>query len=496
MLRRKLDLRICRQLALTVGVVSTGAVLAGPKLPLAYPPAHKCDQVDEYHGVKVNDPYRWLEDVDSQETHAWIAAQNEVTFAYLEQIPARDKINERLTELWDYEKYGVPVKHGGRYFYTKNDGLQNQSVLYWTPALEAEPRVLFDPNLLAEDGTIAASGYAISEDGKRLAYGLSASGSDWQEWKVRNVDTGEDLDDHLKWVKFSSASWTKDGAGFYYGRYDEPDQSELMQKTNYFQKLYYHRVGTPQSDDKLVYHRPDQKDWMFSGSVTDDGRYLIISIDRGSDNKYLIFYKDLQADDAPVVELISKFEAEYAFIDNDGPVFWFRTDLDAPRGRVVAIDTRKPQRENWNELIPESGDALRHVTAVGGSFVASYLSDARSRVKVFGTEGKIIREAELPGIGTASGFSGKRDDPETFYFYTSFPVIRWDLMPPERFASLLTKLNASRRPFYAVLFQFEHEDVRWERLPAAWEKIAMVDGVGIWRLDPDASLDAVSPPRP
>src|SRR4030095_4095363 len=255
-----------------------------------YPVARKSDQVDDYHGVKVTDPYRWLEDLDSDETRKWVEAENNLTFAYLAEIPARNTIKERLTKLWNFEKYGVPFKEGNRYFYSRNSGLQNQSVLYSVTSLEAQPQVLLDPNTLSADGTVALSGTAVSDNGKLLAYSLSASGSDWQGWKVRDVESGKDLSDDLKWVKFSNASWTRDGQGFYYVRYDEP-KGDSLKGTNYFQKLFYHRIVTPQSEDVLVYERPDQKDWLFDGSVTKDGNYLIITVFQGTDVKTRIYYK-------------------------------------------------------------------------------------------------------------------------------------------------------------------------------------------------------------
>lgn len=387
---------------------------------LSYPPTARVDHVDVYHGVEVPDPYRWLEDPHSAESQAWIAAQNQVTFDYLAALPARDRLQQRLTELWNYERYGIPFKRGGRYFYYKNDGLQNQSVLYTLPSLEAEPRVLLDPNTLSEDGTVALSAIAISENGAFLAYGISASGSDWVEWKVRDIESGQDLDDHLKWVKFSGASWSHDHHGFFYSRYDEPSDANKLEAVNYYQKLYYHRLGTPQSADVLIYERPDQKEWGFSGGVTDDGNYLVISVWRGTDPRNLVFYKDLRSPDSPVVELISEFEAEFSVIDNDGSRFWVRTDLDAPRGRVIAIDLAQPDRAAWRELIPESVDTLQGVSVLNHQFVANYLKDARSQIKIFDLHGQFIREVELPGLGSAGGFDGKREDTETFYSFTSF----------------------------------------------------------------------------
>ncbi|MFS8740745.1 prolyl oligopeptidase family serine peptidase [Synechococcus sp. WC10meta] len=384
-----------------------------------YPPSHPDPTVvDVYHGQAVPDPYRWLEDLDSEQTRAWVEAQNRLTFDYLQRIPARQRLLERLTQLWNYEKYSQPFKEGGRYFYFKNDGLQNQSVLYTQESLEAEARVLLDPNTLSEDGTVALSGIAISRDGRYLAYGLSRSGSDWQEWKVRDIETGEDLPDHLRWIKFSGASWTPDGQGFFYSRYDEPPPGREYESANYFQKLYYHRLGTPQSEDPLVYHRPDQKEWGFAGGVTEDGNYLIISVWRGTDPKNLLFYKDLRDPNSPVVELIREFEAEYSFVGNDGSRFWLLTDLNAPRRRLVAIDLDNPGQVQ--EVIPEAEETLQGVSLINNQFVAFYLKDAHTQIKTFALDGTYLGEIPLPGLGSASGFGGKRYDTETFYTFTSF----------------------------------------------------------------------------
>ena len=399
--------------------------------PLTYPTVSKSEQVDNYHGMAIADPYRALEDPDTDVTKAWVEAQNQVTFSYLNEIPAREKIKQRLTKLWDYEKYGTPFKEGESYFYFKNDGLQNQSVLYTLPTLDAEPRIVLDPNQLSEDGTIALSGISISENGQLLAYGLSSSGSDWQEWKVRNIATGEDLQDYLQWIKFSGASWTHDHQGFFYSRYDEPNEKTKLEDVNYYQKLYYHQLGTPQSTDILIYHRPDEKEWGFTGNVTEDGKYLIISIWLGTDSKNLVFYKDLTNQNSEVIELINQFSANYSFIDNDDYVFYFRTDFNSPKGRVIAIDTRKPTPKNWQEIIPQAVETLESVSVLNNQFVADYLQDAHSQIKIFDLKGNFIREVELPGIGAASGFSGKRYDTETFYSFTSFTtpgtIYRYDM---------------------------------------------------------------------
>jgi prolyl oligopeptidase len=394
--------------------------MASIKESLVYPDSPKVEQVDDYHGTKVSDPYRWLENPDSPETRQWIEAQNKLTFGYLAEIPQREQIKERLTQLWNYEKYSIPFKQGDRYFYFKNDGLQNQSVLYTLKSLDDEPEVLLDPNKLSDDGTVALSGLAISEDGKRMAYGLSFSGSDWQEWKVRDVATREDLSDHLKWVKFSGASWSHDHQGFFYSRYDEPNEKSKLEDVNYYQKLFYHRLGTPQSEDVLVYQRPDQKEWGFGGDVSEDGRFLIISVWLGTDSRNLVFYKDLTKPNAEVVELINEFEASYGVIDNEGDVFYIQTDLNAPRKRVIAIDTRNPSRENWQEVIPEAEETLEGVGILNHQFVASYLKDAHTEIKIFNLNGTFVRTVELPGLGSAGGFGGKREDTETFYSFTSF----------------------------------------------------------------------------
>ncbi len=354
-----------------------------------------------------------------------------MTTAYLENIAVKSKIQQRLTHLWDYEKYGSPFKRGQSYFYFKNDGLQNQSVLYTLESLDDEAKVLLDPNTLSSDGTVALSGLSISDDGRWMAYGLSNAGSDWVEYRVKNIATGEASSDHLKWIKFSGASWTKDNQGFFYSRYDEPNEQTKLADVNYYQKLFYHRLGTEQTEDTLIYHRPDQKEWGFSGSVTEDGKYLIISVWLGTDSKNLVFYKNLEQPDSEVVELISDFEASYSVIDHDRDVFWVQTDLDAPRGKVIAIALNNRDRSNWQEIIPEAPETLESVGLLNNQFVADYLKDARSQVKIFNLDGTFIREVELPGIGSAGGFGGKRYDTETFYTFTSFTtpatIYRYDM---------------------------------------------------------------------
>jgi len=415
-----------KKAALAVAVLASLGAQAGAQTcpdygtALTYPVTKKGPQTDNYHGTQIADPYRWLEDANSAETKAWVTAQNKVTQAYLGQIPQREAIRQRLTRLWNYERYSVPYKEGGRYFYSRNDGLQNQAVLYTMANLSETPRVLLDPNKLAADGTVALAGTAVSPNGSLLAYGTAASGSDWNEWKVRDIATGKDLADHLKWVKFSETAWTRDGKGFFYSRYDEPKEATKLADVNYFQKLYYHKIGTPQASDTLVYDRPDEKEWGFRAQTTDDGRYLLITATKGTAHKYRVFYKDLTRPDAKVLPLIDNFDAAYEFIDNVGSVFYFNTDRKAPRQRIVAIDTRKPVETNWKVIVPEQAETLVEARMLNGQIVTEYLADARSMVKVVDLTGKPVREISLPGIGSVSGFSGKRGDTETFYSFTGF----------------------------------------------------------------------------
>jgi prolyl oligopeptidase len=424
---------LIRGLVLTLTFVAGAIAVAGDKM--TYPVSKKIDHVDELHGVKVPDPYRWLEeDVrESKDVAAWVEAENKVTFAYLEALPQREAIKKRLTELWNYEKYSAPFKVGGRYFYFKNDGLQNQSVLYQQPSLDAKPTVLIDPNKWSKDGTVALGATSFSDDGRYVAYSVADAGSDWNTWRILEVDTGRLLDDELKWVKFSGAAWTTDNRGFFYGRFDEPAPGAAFQKTNLNQKVFYHRVGTPQSQDVLVYKRPDEPTWGFALRVTEDGRYLIITVWKGTNDKYRVLYRDINEPFAMPVDLIEHFNDEYSFVGNDGPVFYFATDLDAPRKRIVAIDIRTPKE--ICEVVPQAAETLVGSDIVANQFVLTYLKDAKTHVKLHALDGKLVREVEFPGIGSATGFGGKRTDTETFYSFSSFAtppsIFRYDLLTGE-----------------------------------------------------------------
>jgi prolyl oligopeptidase len=398
---------------------------------LTYPKTPIIDHTDNYHGTLIHDPYRWLEDTDSPETQAWIETQNALTFSYLEKIPAREIIRQRLTELWDYPKTWAPLQKGGRFFQIQNTGLQNQDVLYVLESLEGEPRILLDPNKLSEDGTVALTSWSVSDDGRWLAYATSASGSDWLTWHIRDVDTGKDLPDIIEWSKFSGASWlpvTPDRerpVGFYYSRYDPPAEGQEFESANYYQKLYFHRLNSSQTEDVLVYKRPDQKEWGFSGQVSEDGRYLIISVWQGTDVRNRLFYKDLQTDGL-VLELIPDLEAAYNFIGNDGSVFYLLTNFNAPRGRVIAIDSQNPEKTHWETLIPQSEDTLEAIKIVSNQFVCVYLHDAYHKLLRFALDGAPLGEIMLPMIGTVFhnfenwGFNGGRRDHELFYAFQSF----------------------------------------------------------------------------
>jgi prolyl oligopeptidase len=394
--------------------------LALPMQTFHYPKARKVDQVDDYHGSKVEDPYRWLEDDYSEATKAWVKAENEVTFAYLESLPQREPLRQRLTELWNYPRYGAPFKRGGKYLFFKNDGLQNQSVLYKQASLDAEPEVLLDPNLLSEHGTAALSMLALSEDGRWLAYGVASSGSDWQEFRVRNVETATDTADHLMWIKFTGAAWTHDDNGFFYGRFPEPEADEPQGGMNRDQKVYYHQLGTPQSDDRLVYERPDQPEWIYDIDVSNDGRYAVFHIMEGTDERNRLYYRDLSADASPVVRLLDDFDASYQFIGNDGELFYLRTNLEAPSYRVIAIDVGNPARDDWKEILPESEDVLEDVRLVNEQLVASYLHDAHSRITIFSKAGTLQKEIELPTLGSVTSLTGRREDDEMFFAFESF----------------------------------------------------------------------------
>lgn len=398
--------------------------------PSEYPVAARGTHTDDYFGTRVADPYRWMEDVESAEVALWVEAQNALAQPFLESLPGQEEITDRLTELWNYERFGVPWKEGGLYFFFRNDGLQNQDVLYVAGNLEAEPRILLDPNTFSEDATVALAGTSVSPDGRYVAYATSDGGTDWNSWHVREIATGEDLEDEVRHTKFTGASWLPNGSGFFYSRYPlgpdgEPDDQAGV-------KIHFHRVGTGQEADELVYAVEDSESRNPYGTVTEDGRYLVIDLFEGYDAN-AVYYRDLGAPNGEVVRILDEWDALYTFLGNDGPVFFFHTNKDAPRNRVVALDIRNP--DVLEEIVPQADETLESASWVGNHFVGRYLKDASSMVRVFQRSGTPVRDVELPGIGSASGFGGHADDPETFYSFQSYTVpptvFRYDLSTGE-----------------------------------------------------------------
>jgi prolyl oligopeptidase len=399
---------------------SKTANLSETDRPTRYPETKQVDVQDDYHGRVVKDRYRWLEDTESEETAAWVAAQNKVTGAYLRSIPERATMQTRLQQLWNYERYGLPSHRGETYFYTHNDGLQNQSVLYKADSLSGERAELIDPNQLSDDGTVALASWVPSDDGQRLAYGLADGGSDWRTWKVRDVSTGKDLEDVVRWVKFSSIAWMPDGSGFFYGRYDAPAEGELLTGTNENQRLYFHTIGQDQSEDRLILQRPDHPKWGFSPEVTDDGRYLMIQNWKGSEPKSQIFIKDLSQADSQVEPLITGFDAEYQWVASVDQTHYFLTDHEAPRRRLITVNVGKPQRDQWREVIAEDQDVLESISLFGETFYCAALKDARGKVTRRNINGALVDELSLPGVGSVAGFGGRQDAKETFFSFTNY----------------------------------------------------------------------------
>ena len=448
--------------------------------PLKYPSS--VYQVDDYHGTLVEDSYRWLEnDVREDERVAeWVAAQNEATFDYLKTIPERGPIERRLTELWNYEKFGVPFEEGGRYYFFKNDGLQNQFVLYTQETPDSEPEVLIDPNEWSDDGTVALSGTVFSGDGKYLAYGVQDAGSDWRTWKVMDLETREQTGDALARVKFNSPEWNADDTGLYYGRYPEPEAGEEFQTLNLNQKVYLHRLGTPQAEDELVFGRPDHPEWGFSNTVTDDGAYHVVTAWKGTDPRYRVFYRTLPG--GAWTDLIDDFEQEYEFVTNVGSKFYFLTDEgegggDAPLKRVVTIDVAAGER---TEIIPEREDVLRGVNRVGDLLFAIYLKDAQTAVQVYNLDGEFVRDVTFDGVGSAEGFSGDSGSTETFYSFDSFAtppsVYRYDLATGE--STLLRRADVDLDPASFEVKQVFYESKDGTRVPmfVAYKKGLTLDG--------------------
>ncbi len=385
-----------------------------------YPKAKKVDQVDDYHGIKVSDPYRWMEDTMSADTQAWIEAQNTLTQSYLDSIPEREKIKERLTEIWNYERISAPSKvTDGFYIYSRNDGLQNQSVLYRASSIDDPGKVFFDPNKLSDDGTAALSGSSFTDDGKLWAYGVARSGSDRTEWRIMNTETGEHLSDMLPPNRQGGVSWLNDNSGFFYQRFPAPEAGAELRAANKYPKIYFHKLGTPLSEDKLIYERPDDGELFVGGRVTEDGKWFLISVSKGTQRMNEIHVKDLSKADMPTIAVVNDRSNSWGYVGNDGAVFYFRTDKDAERGKLVSINILARDRA-FKDVIPQAAETLNGVQMINNQFVANYLKDAYTQIKIYDKNGKHVRDVELPGIGSAGGFGGKQDATETFYSFSSY----------------------------------------------------------------------------
>ncbi len=438
------------------------------------PPTFRGPDIDDYHGTPVADPYRWLEDLDSPDVAEWVRAQNAVTESYLVSLPLRETLRARLTTLWDYPRVGLPHTEGGQLFYARNSGLQKQAPIYRRASVDAEPVVVLDPNTISADGSVSLAQWMPSPDATHLAYCLAAGGADWQTVKVRNLSTGEDLEDDVRWMRFSELSWTKDSQGFFYSRYPEPPRHKVLEAALTGQALYYHRLGTPQSEDLLVYARPDLPAWLINGAVTEDGRYLLVTMAEGASHRNRLYVADLGPSPSPnlhatVAPVVEADDAEYAPIGNLGGRIFLRTDKDAPNRRVVALDLHHPTPDAWTTVIAERAQPIESAALIGGHLVAHYLVDVQSRIHLFGVDGVSRGEVRLPGVGTVSGMAGREDAPSLWLGYstplepatvyrhdlgtgrsTPFepPTLPVDLSAYETVAGFATSKDGTRIPYF------------------------------------------------
>ena len=408
-----------KQVQILALAMSMTAVSCGVKQSkLVYPETAKVDTVDVYFGTEVPDPYRWLENDTSAATAAWVEAQNKVTNGYLSQIPFREALLKRLTAVSDYEKIGTPFKKHGKYYFFKNDGLQNQSVLYVQDKLDGEPRVFLDPNRLSDDGTVALTGIFFSHNGKYAAYTISRSGSDWTEIYVMDAESGQLLDDHIEWAKFTGAEWQSDG--FYYSAYDAPEKGKEFSNMNANHKIYYHKLGTPQSQDKLVYQNPAYPKRFYTCSVSEDETMLFL-YESGEGRGNALYVKDLRRNDAPFVAMATDMDYQYSPLEVIGGKIYLFTNHGAPKNRIMVADLAKSELKDWTELVPESEAVLSGAQVIGGKLFLTYDKDASNHAYVYGLDGKQLQEIKLPSLGTV-GFSGDKDDKECFFSFTSFTI--------------------------------------------------------------------------
>jgi prolyl oligopeptidase len=462
------------------------ALSCGAERPeVSYPESRKGDVVDDYFGTKVADPYRWMEALESQEVADWVAAQNRVTAAYLETLPMREHFHRRITQLWDYPRVSIPVREGGRYFFQRNTGLQRQPPLYVRENLTAAPSLVIDPNALWPDGSTSLSQWSPSPDGRLLAYSVSGGGADWETVKVRDVDSGKDFADDVRWVRFSDLAWTHDNKGFFYSRYPEPPPGEVLQAALANQAVYYHRVGTPQSADRLIYARPDLPTWFVWAGVSEDGRHLFVFLSKGSDNNNRLYYADLRNPERPAIGAAIKpiFEdddAEFAPFGNVGPLVFLRSDRGAPNRKVVAIDLTRPGAGGWKTIVPEGKQTIETARLIGNRIVVQYLVDVQSRVSLFGLDGSPQGDLPLPDAGSVSDIGGRADEPEIFYTFTS-PLYPTTVFIHEPASSARTAFEAPKSPIDAAKYETKQlfaTSKDGTRVPffVTWQKGMALDG--------------------
>ena len=439
-------------------VISAAAIVVdAQRQTWQYPSTKKGDVVDDYHGTKVPDPYRWMEDLDSEDVAAWVAAQDAVTNRYLANLPARGHFKERISVLWDYPKTTIPTVEAGTLFYRQNSGLQKQAPIYMRAGLDAKPQLLIDPNVLWPDGATSLSTYAPSPDARYLAYTTAEGGADWQTVHVKDLGSGKDLPDTVQWMRFSGLSWTKDAKGFFYSRYPEPPKGKALQAALSGQALYYHRVGTAQAEDRLIYERKDLPTWFIFGAVTEDGRYLLVSLGEGSSNNNRLYLVDLGDPKQPnvtatVQPVIETDGAEFSPIGNVGSVLYLRSDQQAPNRKIIAVDALKPQPSEWQTIVPERKEAIETVALIGGRIVAEYLVDVQSRVSMFDLKGASLGDITLPSTGVLAGLAGREDSPTIWYIFTS-PLYPSTVFAYDPKAGKSTPFEAPKSPIDVSQFE-------------------------------------------
>ena len=437
--------------------LSAAIVVDAQRQTLQYPSAKKGDVVDDYHGTKVTDPYRWMEDLDSEDVSAWVAAQNALTNRYLASLPSRDHFKERISVLWDFPKTTIPTAEAGMLFYRQNSGLEKQSPIFMRASADAKPQLLIDPNVLWPDGATSLSAFAPSPDARHLAYTTAEGGADWQTVHVKDLKTGKDLPDAVQWMRFSGLSWTKDGQGFFYSRYPEPPKGQVLQAALSGHAMYYHRLGTAQSEDRLIYARKDLPTWFVSGGLTEDGRYLLVSLSEGSSNSNRLYMADLgdpKKPDlaAPVKPIVETDGAEFSPIGNVGSVLYLRTDQQAPNRKVITVDTLKPEPSEWKTVVPERKEAMESVALIGGRIVAEYLVDVQSHVSMFDLQGAGLGEIALPSPGVLAGLAGREDSPTIWYIFTS-PLYPATVFAYDPKAGKSTPFEAPKSPIDVSQFE-------------------------------------------